>query len=685
MDEKREQAIERLKTTSPLEMTSLLKELELYDMESSQKVIDDVYEQFASGDNMQDEVLVPVFSAVVDGLLEGTTFGRTARKKGLTATRVIEECKQFSYDGKTNHGTSVNAFTEYKNANNDEIEYGVERTAWEKRHSDDKPKYSDKVTQWENKHKDDLPEFNGTVNSKMTQKYNADTRKTKYEDKQAMDGYKDRKTIGHSTVEDEYRGTQDLYDQKKNRPNSFDDAKYGKLAETDHIVPLKQIHDEFKHNYALDDDDIKRIANADYNFATTAAEINDGRGKGALSNEEYIAKMRENGTPLDKQTEENMLRLQVEAEKEIDKQANSLIAHNLVGMADQKAIDAKYDAMLESKIKQYEKKHGTKPTEEKLAKMKETVENMKNSELEEYKTSQKTKGKEIGKNNAQMAAKQAADYAVGNVILFVVKPIYYEMADIFKNGMRDGVEASSTTEALKIRCGRIKSYMIEHTEEFIGDNIGEFIKGFVSSLVECIINLFVGVFKQVLKVLKEGIKIFTQSAKILFGKEAENMTPAQKGDAIIKLIGGSVMAIAGIGIEALLNKIGIGEPWSIVLSTMLSGIASAMFMYLLDKADIFSVKAEKRRDRIIEIFDERIKEIEGVADACNIVAIETLKKQREEFEYISGCIDQGLNEDKIISINQGLYAMAKFMNVDLEYSNTEEFCDFMDSNTIISL
>lgn len=685
MDEKREQAIERLKTASPLEMTSLLKELELYDKESSQKVIDDVYEQFASGENMQDEILVPVFSAVVDGLLEATSFGRKARKKGLTASRVIQECKQFSYDDKTNHGTSVNAFTEYKNANNDGIEYRVERNAWEKRHSDDKPKYSDEVTQWENKHKDDLPEYNGTVNSGMTQKYNADTRKAKYEDKQAMDGYKDRKTIGHSTVEDEYRGTQDLYDQKKNRPNGSDDAKYGKLAETDHIVPLKQIHDEFKHNYALDDDDIKRIANADYNFATTAAEINDGRGKGALSNKEFIEKMRENGTPLDKQTEENMLRLQKEAEKEIDKQANSLIAHNLFGMADQKAIDAKYDAMLESKIKQYEKKHGTKPTEEKLAKMKETVENKKNSELEEYKTSQKSKAKEIGKNNAQMAAKQAADYAVGNVILFVVKPIYYEMTDIFKNGMQEGVGASSTTEALKIRFGRIKTYMLDHAGEFIGDNIGEFIKGFVSSLVECIISLFVGVFKQVLKVLKEGIKIFIQSAKILFGKESEDMTPAQKGDAIIKLIGGSVIAIAGIGIESLLNKIGIGEPWSIVLSTMLSGIASAMFMYLLDKVDIFSVKAEKRRDRIIEIFDERIKEIEEATDACNIVALETLRKQREEFEDISSRIDQGLNEDNIMSINQGLYEMAKYMNVDLEYSDTEEFCDYMDSNTVISL
>lgn len=58
-------------------------------------------------------------------------------------------------------------------------------------------------------------------------------------------------------------------------------------------------------------------------------------------------------------------------------------------------------------------------------------------------------------------------------------------------------------EALTIRCGRVKSYMLQHAKNFIGDNIGEFIKGFITSLTECIINLFVGVFKQVLKILKK--------------------------------------------------------------------------------------------------------------------------------------------------------------------------------------
>jgi hypothetical protein len=239
--------------------------------------------------------------------------------------------------------------------------------------------------------------------------------------------------------------------------------------------------------------------------------------------------------------------------------------------------------------------------------------------------------------------------------------------------------------ALKIRFGRIKKHVLTNAAEFLGDNLLDFVKGFVSSLVEGIISLFAGIFKQVLKVVKEGIKIFVQSAKVLFGQDAKDMTPAQKGDAIIKIIGGSVIAISGIGIEALLNKIGIGEPWSVVLSTMLSGIASALFMYLLDKADIFSVKAEKRKERIQEIFDERINDIHEASENFNVIAIETLRQQYQQFEEIKTDIHKGLDGDNIDSINSGLYKMTAFYKLDLPYSNTKEFVEYFDSQDVIDL
>jgi len=656
MDEQKKEAIEQLKSASPLEATRLLQQMELYDAKSSQEIIDEVYEQFASGENIKEEVLKPVFLAVIDGLLEASAGGRAARKKGLTASRILTECENFSYDEVPDSGTHVDGYTEYKNAKHDLIEYQValekyekEYAAWKANKQGEPPK---------------KPEYQGAVSSNMTQEYNGENRRKLYEDKTAMDNYKEERLQGEKTLTDEYTGKRNLYLKQDNPNKHYNDETHRKQAQSDHIVPLKQIHDKFKTNYALDDSDIKRIANIEDNLAVTSAEIN--QLKKEMSNEEFIKWMEEQGQPLDEQTRENMIQLQKKAEKAIDAKANEIIAKNLLGKGevDKKALDAA--------IEKYKEEHGgNAPSKE------------ERQEIENRLRKQKTG--EIRTTAVKNAAAQAKDYAVGNLILFIIKPVYYEISDIFKNGLQDGVGASSGLEALKIRFGRVKHHVLTHAKAFLGDNLWSFVKGFVSSLIEGIISLFVGVFQRVLKIIKEGIKIFVQSIKILFGKDSRHMTAAQKGDAIIKLIGGSVIAISGVAIESLMNKIGIGKPWSVVISTMLAGIASALFMYLLDKIDLFSVKAEKRRDRIIEIFDERIKDINEAAETCNVVAIETFRRQREQFEEINGQINEGIQSKDINAINAGLYKMADFMKVDLPYTNTEEFCKYMDSEATIML
>lgn len=246
------------------------------------------------------------------------------------------------------------------------------------------------------------------------------------------------------------------------------------------------------------------------------------------------------------------------------------------------------------------------------------------------------------------------------------------------NGLKKGVNAVTTKEAFKIRFSRVKNYVLDNALVFLGDNVWEFVKGFVSSLIEGIISLFVGIFKQVLKVIKEGVKIFVQAGKILFGKNATQMTTAQKGDAIVKLLGGSVIAICGIGIEALLNKIGVTEPWSVILSTMLSGIASTLFMLLLNKIDLFSVKAEKRRQRIEEIFDERISDIKSAEQTFDTAAIETMRLHKLQFTSIEKQIKEGINGNSIDTINDGMFKLASFMGVKLGYNNLEEFNEQFD-------
>lgn len=574
--------IKKLKKASPLESARILQDMEMYDAKSSQEIIDEVYEQFENGENMEEEILKPVFMSIADGLLEATASGRAARKKGLTASRVLQDCKEFSYGEKPDNTTNVNGYTEYKN----------------------------------------MKEFNN-LNPNMHQEYSAENRKKLYEDKGAMERYKNNRVIGEKTLKDEYTGKENLYLKRNNVHKNYNDHTHRKQAQPDHVKPLKVVHEEYKNNYALSDADIKKIANIDENLAVTSAQIN--QVKKDRTNKGYIELMDANGQPLDKQTKQNMLQQQKKADSAVKSTANKIVAENL----------------------------------------------MKDSEVQ--------------KTTVDNAASQAKDYAIGNLILFLIKPIYYEFTDIFINGLEDGVYAQSGMEAIKIRFSRVTNHVLIYGKEFLGDNLWEFVKGFVSSLIEGMISLFVGMLKQILRIVKEGIKVFTKSSKILFGPNSKNMTAAEKGDAIIKLLGGSVIAISGIGIEALLNKIGIQEPWSIVLSTMLSGIASALFMYMLDKIDLFNVKAEKRHNKIMEIFDERIKDINDAVENCNVVMIELLAKQRKDFQSIQDGILKSFESGNVSEINEGLYKMAEFMHVKLEYSNTEEFCEYMNSEGAIYL
>lgn len=616
--------------------------MELYDEKTSQEVLDEVHEKFDSAEHLEDEVLKPVFMSVIDGLLEATSGGRAARKKGLTASRVVEECTSFSYDDLEDNHTNVNGYTEYKNINHDEIEYQVQLEKWKK---DGK--------------NGDRPQYNGSVNSNSTQEYV----RSNLEDSSAMNDYKEKQRHGEKKIKDEYMGKDNLYVSQNNMPDNYNDETHRKQAQPDHIVPLKQLHEQYKHNYALDDSDLKRIANSESNLAITSAEIN--QVKRDMTNKQYIEWMDEHGKPLDENTKKIMLQKQKEATKSIESDVNKTVAKNLVGkgQVDEKAM--------KNAVNEFKENNGQAPTEE------------QRNQIEQNLIKKKTN--EIRGTAVKNAAGQAKDYAVGNLILFIVKPIYYEISDIFKNGLKEGVGADSGSQALGIRFTRVKKYVMTHAKAFFGDSILDFVKGFVSSLIEGIISLFVGMLKQVLKILKEGVKILVGSVQILFGKNAKAMSPAQKGDAIIKLIGGSVIAISGVALESLLNKIGIGDPWSVVLSTMLSGIASALFMYILNKADLFSTKAERRYERVKEIFDERIKDVQEATELFDRVALETMKEQRLQFESIQEEINTGLESNDIDSINTGLYKLADFMKVDLPYSNTKEFCDYMDSEEVLVL
>lgn len=126
MDKNKLQELEdSIRNASPLELVSKLQEAELYDMKETRTVVDEVYKEFEKSGNLVDEVVVPVFMSIADGLLESTSATRKLRKKGLTASKIVSQCQSFSYDQFETETIIPDGYTEWKNAKDRAEKYGV--------------------------------------------------------------------------------------------------------------------------------------------------------------------------------------------------------------------------------------------------------------------------------------------------------------------------------------------------------------------------------------------------------------------------------------------------------------------------------------------------------------------------------------------------------------------------------
>ena len=597
--------IAKIKNASPLELPKVIMKTELHDKKSSYEIYEEVSKTF-EGEGIIDNVVTPVLSTVVDSVLAMRCFKGVSRKMGLSAQRVVQECQSFNYDGQVSF-LMPDSFVESKN------------------------------------------------NAEVQQLWGEENRnqymRSLYQNTDAMNKYKKKKIKengGRVNMEDEYRLTKDITGTKATADKRRNDPKNEHNAETDHIIPLNTVFSELQNNSALSDGDIKRIANQDYNFAVTGRMINNP--KRDMSNTEFIKEQdrrKKEGLPyveLDETQRANMIRMEKEAQQAINNSVNKTVLDNLVGAG--QADRAERKAAMEAEQKEL----GRKLTKEE----REAVD----KKLAEIKAAN------IHIGNAKNAGKQSFMYFAGNVVLLVMKPLYFEIKDIVMNGLQNGVCANGFKEALSIRFGRIRKYVwnsISSQKALLG-SVTDMLKDFISAFIEGIIGMFVGVFKKILRVLKEGVKIGMQAYSTLFGAESKNKTAAEKGDAIVKLLGVSVVALCGIGISSLLEKLPmLNEEGREVVSTLLSGLASILLFYALDKADLFNVKKDKREKRLNEVFEMRIAEIKENTSSFENATSEAIKKSYLQSREILTQIRLAAEKDDYESLNMALQQYHGFM------------------------
>lgn len=587
----------QLENASPLDTFAVLEQVEMYDKQSAHEVIEQVNAEFATGERRVENIVIPVFTSIVDGLLKDTGMGKEMQKKGLTATRIVAECRSFRYSGANNNAAIYSELEK-----NRIIADGVEQ-----RHYDINEKLGSNVNS------------NYYRNKKTADKHGDSYFNFGFTDKQRKEALaRNRERSGTDRLVDDYSG-QTLYDDKKSAAAAEGHTKNS--PELDHIIPLEKVHSQLKNNCLLSNEDVRNIANIDDNFAVTSQEIN--RSKKDSENSEYV---NSNNSVVDEQTRQKMLEKEKQAQKAVNKAANKAVVNNI--------FDSNKNAALKSELK----------------------------------------------NVSQEAAAAGVQLGIGNAVLVLIKPLYYEIADSFTNGFAAPVGTDSVGEALKFRMTRVKDFVISSLCDLGLTSILDIVKGVISSIIGAIIDLFFGILKQLLTLVKKGFPVAVSAIKILGDK---TKSPSERGDAVVKLLGGTIISIVG---AMIVDKIPAGnEMLKSILSCLISGCGSLIFMALLDKLDLFSVKAEKRSARIEEIFEARARELATRVSCMQVEVIDLLKKQRLCFDDLILGAEKAIKEKNVDRVVQYSYSLAEFFKVELEYSNTAEFVRWWDQQEIIRI
>lgn len=616
-----DEVYEDLNNTSPLQMSKKLIEYELYDQQSSIEIMEKIYEEFESGGDVVDSLVTPVFLNICDGLIKHPKLGLA--KSGITATRLVGEIKHFNYGDV--HSSKRDIVKDKVNLDEHTLEFS-------KRLSQNDIKYQRK-------------DFEDKKNLK-------DYRNKSFDDKRIMKSELEVNENGSSRRL--YKETKDSELQKKIKTGK----KTKHMHNVDHTVPLKDIQKEFGHYLAISDSDIKNIANNDINFDIISENLNKIKGQKTWTtlkeekNELYNLKQKEKDIGLTNDDKKRLNDL-----SKLDDITDATISNALVREAEAR-----------------------KHIEESL-KIAESNKNVANNLL----NNKNDAVKKIYTEAKDKAMDDSRNQAMGEVIILLIKPIYYEFSDIFTNGMIADLNTDSKIEAFKIRMTRVKEYVVNNLNGSFMDILKGFLQNFVTMIINGIVNAFVGLLKKILQVISEGFMSIVEAIKIMM-KPSEELSAGQKADAITKLLATTVITFLGAYFEETILGFMNGTPLEFlkdVIMIMLTGIASTVVVWLLDQADLFSVKDEKRLARVKEIFTLRIENIKNNTDIFEKTSIAVLAKQKLQFKKVIENMNHAI--DNNLNVNDSVYQVADFMQIELQVKTTDDFVQMLIANKTLTI
>lgn len=551
--------VEVLKNCSPLDMPETVQALEFYNKQSAEKLMDEINEEFCGKEGVIKGLVAPAIISIIDSISIETNikYFKNLSRCGLTAEKIVEEFSDFSYEKFGYTGCS-------------DLSADLD--------------FISNIT------------YNENVRRKIDNTY--------YRKKEKERRFKDKQYI-HS----DYTNRRIYVNENEANRKSLKDIN-SRVTEVDHIKPLKEIFDDLKDNIALDDKDMREIANIGENLAYSERNIN--RSKKDDTNTEFVNSNKAKAKELDDKTKEKMLNLEKKAANALEKKQNEVVIRNLKNADKRKEITSK-----------------------------------------------------IATKSFKENGKHAMIGALGEALIYFMKASFYEITDSIRNGIRHNTNTVTNTSALAYRIKRIGKFILSRLKGIVSNSIFEFIKNLIISIIKGLINLFAGVIASIGKIVVKGINSIIRAVKILSLPESE-MSWQMKSDSIVKLISSTVILCCGDLVEGFINKVPFLNNYINIVKPIIMGLLVALVGYLLDKMDLFNVKKTQRFERIKEVFDLRIKEIQENGTEFIELTKSLLEEQINIFKDMKSELQDALDNDDSYKVLAHSIKIKELFNIDSE-------------------
>ena len=222
-------------------------------------------------------------------------------------------------------------------------------------------------------------------------------------------------------------------------------------------------------------------------------------------------------------------------------------------------------------------------------------------EDESLKRQVKKQGTETAITGATEGVKMGRQQALGIILYEFFDAVFDELHDVYKNGFSTESSGDRFLHIVKERLSRIVNRIVSRWKDAGTSFADGFISGFLSNLVTVVINMFIRTGTRIVRIIREGFFSLMKAMKMICFPP-EGMTIAQAAHEASKLIAAGLVVTGGIAIEqyidTMIKTMPMLEPFADILTSILigglTGLATTLIVYAIDKIDFFKVNDDEK-------------------------------------------------------------------------------------------